>query len=163
MPAPVACVPIPPVGKATPRTDADLAPIFAEACEGLGQSLTWGHRYVIPCEQIAAWLRDHHDKRPGVVRRVATHYRAQLGAGTPSIARFAADFDRWHAAMVAAGAAAGKPAARPAPQRDESRLGAPSAAVNRNGWCKIHPGRAAVGTSGLCEQCRDNERREAVA
>ena len=38
---------------------------------------------------------------------------------------------------------------------DDSKLGTPSAARAQHGWCKAHPGRAAVSAAGLCSECRD--------
>lgn len=38
---------------------------------------------------------------------------------------------------------------------DDPKLGSPSAARAAHGWCRVHPGRAAVSTAGLCAECRD--------
>lgn len=39
--------------------------------------------------------------------------------------------------------------------QQDPKLGTASAARAVHGWCKKHPGRAAVSPAGLCEQCRD--------
>lgn len=72
------------------KTDADLEPILRAWCDGTGQKLTWRQQHIYPCEQIAS-----HGATPDLVRRVATLYRSRMDKGTPSLPRFAAEFDRW--------------------------------------------------------------------
>lgn len=112
-----------PVGN-PPKSDAELRPLFDAYCAGTGQRLTWRHQYVLPCEQIAVLTRD-----AAVVQRAARFYAQALGVGiTPSLQRFAAEFDKWRAESE-------RPAREATKQRrDDPRFGAPSPASRRL-WC----------------------------
>lgn len=112
------------------RTDADLQPTFAAFCRGAGLPLVWAHRYILPTEQIFA-----HGVPPEKVRAIAAHYREQLRDGTPSLPRFASEFDRWRAALEARAAQASRP-----------EVEVPA------GRCQAHPGQD-VAKSGMCPLC----------
>lgn len=112
-----------------PTTDADLQPFFAAFCRGSGLPLTWGAAQVFPTEQIA-----RHGLPADRVRAVAAHYREKLRDGTPSLAKFAADFDRWRASLDSL--------ERPAPKHT---------AEPRPGKCPSHPSQDI--TAGPCELC----------
>jgi hypothetical protein len=89
-----------PPRRGRPRTDAELRVVFEAVCQGLGQRLSWSHRYVLPVEQICrdadtAALELH------AIQQVAAYYRGQCQSAPPSLARFAERFDHWRAAAEA--------------------------------------------------------------
>jgi len=169
VPPTVAHTPPEPSGKPIPKTDADLKPIFEAYCRGSGQRLTWRMQVVYPTEQIARF-----GLPPARVELAArTYAKGMTGGIAPSYPRFAQDFDRWNAEVDRrpvdetpgkhrrAGTTGGT-FTRAGPQ--DPKLGAPSAARAMHGWCKTHPGRAAVSAAGLCGECRDSmTRQEAVS
>ena len=120
-----------------PKTDADLRPIFDAYCRGSGQSLTWRQQHILPSEQVARFTRDADQ-----VARVAKFYRGQCKEGTPSFARFAAEFDRWRAE---AEARAKPPGARASPTPEQ---------LIAAGKCPEHPGQS-LDDGGNCEVCVD--------
>lgn len=77
----------PPIAK----TDAELLPFFEAFREGAGQlGLQWGSKYW----RIAEMIRNH-GKPPDRIKAVAAFYRSKCDKGTPKLANFAADIDRW--------------------------------------------------------------------
>lgn len=132
---------LPPIrSRPVAKTDADLRPLFEAACQGMGQQLAWGAKYVLPTEKLFSY-----GKSPDRIRQVAQFYRDKLsGEAVPSYARFSEQFDRWDSEC----ANAAKPKRK---KPDDPRYGAPSGATAR-GWCQRHP---SVGLDQAgCSRCR---------